>query len=53
MCTLVNVAIAFFLFAIRDSVNESAGFSPLEMVYGHEVCGPLCMIKEWFVETLA
>ena len=34
------------LFAIRDAVNDSTGFSPFELVYGHEVRGPLRMLKE-------
>ncbi|XP_063841016.1 uncharacterized protein LOC135089382 [Scylla paramamosain] len=34
------------LFALRDSVQESTGFSPFELVYGHEVNGPLRMVKE-------
>ncbi len=34
------------LFAMRDSVQESTGFSLFELVYGHEVNGPLRMVKE-------
>ena len=33
----------------RDSPNESTGFSPFELVYGHEVRGPLKLIKERFM----
>lgn len=45
-----DVAMPFLLFAIRDSVNESIGFSPFELVYGHEVRGPLKMAKEKSLE---
>ena len=34
------------LFATRDAPNESTGFSPFELVYGHEVRGPLRFVKE-------
>ena len=40
-----------FLFAIRDSGNESTGFSPFELVNGHQVRGPLKRMKEQFVQT--
>ncbi len=33
-------ALPLALFALRDSVQESTGFSPFELVYGHEVNGP-------------
>ena len=39
-------AVPLALFALRDSVQESTGFSPFELVYGHEVRGPLRMLKE-------
>ena len=39
-------ALPLVLFALRDSVQESTGFSPFELVYGHEVNGPLRMLKE-------
>lgn len=45
-----DVAMPFLLFAIRDSVNESIGFSPFELVYGHEVRGHLKMVKEKLLE---
>ena len=28
------------------SVNQSNGFSPFELVFGHSVCGPLKVLKE-------
>ena len=33
------------LFATRSSVQESLGFSPFELVFGHNVRGPLSLIK--------
>lgn len=39
-------AVPLALFALRDAVQESKGFSPFELVYGHEVRGPLKMLKE-------
>ena len=34
------------LFAIRESVQESLGFSPFELVFDHNVRGPLKLLKE-------
>ena len=34
------------LFAIRETVQESLGFSPAELVFGHTVRGPLKVIKD-------
>ena len=36
----------FVLFAIRDSIQESLGYSPFELVYGHELRNPLKIAKE-------
>ena len=42
--------IPFLLFAVRDAKQESLGFSPFELVYGHTVRGPLKLLKEkWLV----
>ena len=38
--------ISFVVFATRDAPNESTGFTPFELVYGHEVRGPLKLVKE-------
>lgn len=39
------------LFAVRETVQESLGFSPAELVFGHTVRGPLKMLKEnWLCE---
>jgi hypothetical protein len=34
------------LFAVRESVQESLGFSPFQLVFGHEVRGPLKLLHE-------
>ena len=34
------------LFAVRESVQESLGYSPFELVFGHSVRGPLKLFKE-------
>ena len=39
----------FVLFAIRDATQESLGFSPAELVFGHNVRGPLKVLKERFM----
>ena len=38
------------LFAVRESVQESLGFSPFELVFGHVVCGPLLLLKEKWLD---
>ncbi|XP_076047361.1 uncharacterized protein LOC143028891 [Oratosquilla oratoria] len=41
-----------FLFTVRDSVQESLRFSPFQLIYGHEVRGPLKALKEsWLLEN--
>ena len=39
------------LFAGRESVQESLGFSPFELVFGHSVRGPLKLLKEKFLSN--
>ena len=40
------------LFAAREAVQESLGFSPFELVFGHTVRDPLKLLKEkWLTET--
>ncbi|KAJ8047941.1 hypothetical protein HOLleu_00063 [Holothuria leucospilota] len=34
------------MFAARESIQESLGFSPFELVFGHTVRGPLKLLKE-------
>uniref|UniRef100_A0A3B3T130 Gypsy retrotransposon integrase-like protein 1 n=1 Tax=Paramormyrops kingsleyae TaxID=1676925 RepID=A0A3B3T130_9TELE len=38
--------VPLLLFAIRDTVQESTGFSPAELVFGHTVRGPLKVLQE-------
>ena len=43
--------IHLLLFATRESVQESLGFSPFELVFGRTVRGPLKLLKEaWLAE---
>ena len=44
--------IHLLLFAVRESVQESLGFSPFELVFGHTVCGPLKLLKENFSQMM-
>ena len=41
--------IHLLLFAVHKSVQESLGFSPFELVFGHTVRGPLKLLKEQFL----
>ena len=34
------------MFAVHESVQDSLGFSPFELVFGHSVRGPLKLLKE-------
>ena len=43
--------IHLLLFAARESVQESLGFSPFELVFGHSVRGPLKLLKEKFLSN--
>ena len=43
--------IHLLLFAVRESVQESLGFSPFELVFGHSVRGPLKLLKERFLSN--
>uniref|UniRef100_A0A669BX09 Gypsy retrotransposon integrase-like protein 1 n=1 Tax=Oreochromis niloticus TaxID=8128 RepID=A0A669BX09_ORENI len=39
-------------FAVREATQESLGFSPTDLVFGHVVRGPLRLLKEkWLSET--
>ena len=41
--------IQYLLFAVRESKNESLGFSPFELMFGREVRGPLSILKDsWY-----
>ena len=41
--------IHLLLFAVRESVQESLGFRPFELVFGHSVREPLKLLKETFL----
>ena len=41
--------IHLLLLAVRESVQESLGFSPFKVVFGHTVRGPLKRLKEKFL----
>ncbi len=41
-----DVGLPLLLFALRETVQESLGFSPAELVFGHTVRGPLKLLKE-------
>lgn len=42
--------VPFALFAVREVVQESLGFSPSELVFGHNVRGPLKLLKESWLD---
>ncbi len=39
------------LFAVHDARHESLGFSPAELVFGHNVRGPLKVLKDQFLSV--
>lgn len=39
-------ALPFLLFAIREADQESLGFSPADLVFGHHVRGPLKVLSD-------
>lgn len=41
------------LLAVRESVQESTGFSPAKLVFGHTVRGPLRLLKERYLSDTA
>lgn len=40
------------LFAYGDAPQESLGFSPFELVYGHEVRGPMKILRELWTKEV-
>jgi len=42
--------VPLLLFAARECVQDTLGFSPFELVFGHEVRGPLKMLKERWLD---
>jgi len=46
-----NQGIHLLPFAVKEAVQESLGFSPFKLVFGHIVCGPSKLLKEgWLTE---
>ena len=43
-----DVGLPFLMFAIRESEQESLGFAPFDLVFGHSVRGPL----QWLYERM-
>ncbi|XP_037803946.1 uncharacterized protein LOC119598371 [Penaeus monodon] len=43
--------VPLLLFAARECVQDTLGFSPFELVFGHEVRGPLKMLKERWLDN--
>ena len=41
----------FVLFAYREVPQSSTGFSPYELIYGRDVCGPLDVVKECWTRS--
>lgn len=39
----------FLLFATRETPSESLGYSPFQLIFGHEVRGPLKLLKEQWI----
>ena len=42
--------IPLLLFAMREAIQTSLGFSPFELVFGHTPCGPLKLLKEVWLD---
>ena len=43
--------VPYLLFCTRDTVQESLGFSPFQLVFGHRVRGPLSVLKSQCLST--
>lgn len=41
----------FMFFAISDAKQESLGFSPAKLVFGHSVNGPLKVLQEYYMSS--
>jgi hypothetical protein len=47
-----NEGVHLVLFAAREAVQKSLGFSHFELAFGHTVRGPLKLLKEkWLTDT--
>ena len=42
--------VPLLLFAVREVAQDSLGFSPFELVFGHQVRGPLKVLKEHLMD---
>ncbi len=40
------------LFAVRETTQESLGFSPADLVFGHTVRGPLCLLRDKWISDV-
>ena len=47
-----NRFIPTLLFAYRESVQESTGFTPFQLLYGRQVRGPLTILKELWTKEI-
>ena len=43
-------SVHLLLFVVRESFQESLGFSPFELVFGHAVRGPLLLLEEKWLD---
>ena len=44
--------VRMLLFSVRETFQESLGFSPFELFFGHSMGGPLKMLIDKFVKIL-
>ena len=42
----MDEGVHFLLFAVRDAIQDTLGFSPFELIFGHTVRGPLKLLKD-------
>ena len=49
----LDEGVPFALFAVREIVQESLGFSPADLVFGHTVRGPLRVLKDQLISGSA
>ena len=47
-----NRFIPALLFAYRDTVQDSTGYSPFQLLYGHQVRGPLTLLKKLWTRDI-
>ena len=44
--------VRMLLFAVMETFQESLGFIPFELFFGHSMGGPLKIVKETFLKIL-